>query len=154
MDRRNIVRCNPELKELALVLRRNSTLSEVLLWQQIKNRRLKGYKFLRQKPVDAYIVDFFCLDLMLAVEVDGETHNSKSGRDAARQERLEALGITMLRVLDIDVKRNMEGVLKVIERCIEKLEGERKHPPAPLQGGIINLCNRRSPQTPRDEVKK
>jgi len=103
------------------------------MWQQIKSKQIKGYKFLRQKPGDEFIVDFFCQDLMLAVEVDGTTHDYKIEADNVRQKRLEALGITVLRFLDIDVKRNMDGVLKGLYECIEEIEA--KHPPIPPQGG-------------------
>ena len=61
---------------------------------------------------------------MLAIEIDGQTHDNKTSEDAIRQERIESLGITVLRFLDIDVKRNMEGVLKSIRASIEQLEGE------------------------------
>ncbi len=135
MARRKIIPYNPKLKEIARKLRNNSTLSEVLLWQQIKNRQIRGYKFLRQKPINEYVVDFFCHDLMLAIEVDGETHNYKQYSDRERQNRLELLGIKVLRFLDIDIKKNLDGVLKMIHKCIEKLEKE--HPPNPPQGGNL-----------------
>ena len=85
MSRRNIIPYNPRLKELSRQLRNNSTLAEVLLWNQIKNKKIGGYKFLRQKPIDRYIVDFFCYELMLAIEVDGETHNYSVDEDEIRQ---------------------------------------------------------------------
>lgn len=126
MARRGILPYNPKLKMLARELRKRSTLSEVLLWNQLKGRRVRGYQFLRQKPIDKYIVDFFCRELMLVIEVDGQTHDGKITEDAIRQERLESLGVTVLRFLDIDVKRNLEGVLKSIEASIEQLEAKDK----------------------------
>ena len=146
MSRRQILPYNPKLNVLARELRNRSTLSEVLLWNQLKGKQVRGYQFLRQKPIDNYIVDFFCYELMFAIEIDGLTHDNKTTEDAIRQQRLESLGITVLRFLDIDVKRNMEGVLKSIHRSIEQFEHEnrrveskdtssRKHPPAPPQGG-------------------
>ena len=96
----------------------------MLLWNQLKRRQIRGFQFLRQKPIDNYIVDFFCYELMLAIEIDGQTHDNKTGEDNIREERIESLGITALRFLDIDVKRNMEGVLTSIKASIEQLEGE------------------------------
>ena len=75
MKRKNILSYNPILKDLARDLRNNSTLSEVLLWKYLKGGQMLGYDFDRQKPVDNFIVDFFCNELMLAIEIDGETHN-------------------------------------------------------------------------------
>jgi len=97
-------------------------LAEVLLWNQIKSKKLHGYQFLRQKPLDKYIVDFFCYELMLAIEIDGESHINKIEEDQIRQQRLESLGIHFLRFSDHDVKNNMDGVLKWIESWVEDFE--------------------------------
>ncbi len=122
MSYRKIITYNPKLKELSRQLRKNSTLAEVLLWNQIKKKQIRGYQFLRQKPIDNYIVDFFCYELMLAIEIDGETHNYKVEKDQIRQKRLELLGINLLRFLDIDVKRNMNGVLLSLNTWINNFE--------------------------------
>ncbi|MBC8526215.1 MAG: DUF559 domain-containing protein [Candidatus Cloacimonetes bacterium] len=65
---------NPKLKELARKPHKNMTLSEVLLWNQLKQKKMKCYDFHRQKPISNYIVDFFCPRLKLIIEIDGETH--------------------------------------------------------------------------------
>jgi very-short-patch-repair endonuclease len=75
MKRRTILPYSPNLKELARKLRKSSTLSEVLLWRHLKGKQMLGYDFHRQKPIDNYIVDFFCKDLMLAIEIDGVSHD-------------------------------------------------------------------------------
>ena len=124
MTRRPIIPYNPKLKNLARDLRKNSTLSEVLLWNQLKSRQIRGYRFLRQKPIDDFIVDFFCPDLMLAIEIDGQSHDQRLPEDIARQKRIESLGIVFLRFLDIDVKINMEGVIERIRTFIEEFDGE------------------------------
>ena len=135
--KRNIISYNRHLKQRARDLRNNSTLAEVLLWNQIKGRRMQGYQFLRQKPLDNYIVDFFCYELMLAIEIDGESHVEKVSYDKKRQCRLETLGVRFLRFYDRDVKTNMDGVLKRIYSWIE----ENKTPPlVPLKGGIKGGC--------------
>ena len=81
---------------------------------------MQGFDFDRQKPIDHYIVDFFCNELMLVIEIDGESHNEKIEYDNHRQKRLESLGIRFLRFYDIDVKKNMNGVLSTIENWILK----------------------------------
>ncbi|TAN43689.1 MAG: endonuclease domain-containing protein [Nitrospirae bacterium] len=110
---------NPKLKSLSRELRNNSTLSEVLLWNKLKARKMRGYQFMRQKPIDEYIVDFYCSELKLIIEIDGESHDGKFEEDMTRQRKLESLGLTVLRVNDLDVKRDMENVLMAIEGWIE-----------------------------------
>jgi very-short-patch-repair endonuclease len=108
------------LKELARELRKNSTLSEVLLWDCLKRKQMMGYDFHRQKPLDRYIVDFFCNELMLAIEIDGDSHDNKEEEDEYRQKRLEALGIQFLRFSDKQVENNLDGVLRDIKAWIEE----------------------------------
>ena len=125
MKRKSILPYEPHLKEKARSLRKNSTFSEVLLWNHLRNKRLRGFRFLRQKPIDRFIVDFFCPELMLAIEIDGVTHDKKLLDDTLRQERLEKLGVRFLRFLDIDVKTNMEGVISSIEKWIVDHDEDR-----------------------------
>jgi very-short-patch-repair endonuclease len=110
---------NPKLKELARKLRNDSTLSEVLLWEYLKQDQMLGYDFHRQKPIDNYIVDFFCLDLMLAIEIDGDSHDHNYVKDEIRQKKLESLGVRFLRFDDLEVKKDMDNVLMAIEHWIE-----------------------------------
>jgi very-short-patch-repair endonuclease len=77
--KRAIIPYDRNLKELAKKLRRNMTYSEVMLWNEIKNGKLKGYDFDRQRPIGNYIVDFYCKDLRLALEVDGISHTGCGG---------------------------------------------------------------------------
>ncbi|MCL5037597.1 MAG: DUF559 domain-containing protein [Chloroflexi bacterium] len=115
-------RYNRNLKLLARELRKNSTLSEVLLWNRLKGRRMRGYQFSRQRPIDNYIVDFYCSKLKLAIEIDGITHDYKLEKDAERQMVLESFGVNFLRFQDRDIKQNMEGVLIAIENWIDESE--------------------------------
>jgi len=93
------------------------TLGEVLLWNELKQKRMLGYDFDRQKPIDNFIVDFYCKDLQLAIEVDGNSHNSDEAldKDEIRQKRLESLGVKFLRFDDEEVKKQMNSVVKTIE---------------------------------------
>ena len=125
--KRKVIPYNPRLKERARYLRQHMTRAEVLLWQQIKGRQMEDYDFDRQRPIDEYIVDFFSKALMLAIEVDGVTHDSATGQrhDQRRQLRLEALGVRFLRFQDEEVRQNLEGVLTVIREWV------RENPPQP-----------------------
>jgi very-short-patch-repair endonuclease len=116
---RKILLYNPALKEKARELRNNSTRTESLLWTFLKGRQLRGFDFHRQKPVDEYIVDFFCNELMLAVEIDGVSHIGKELYDTKRQNRLEILGVRFLRFKDEDVFYNCDYVVKEIEKWID-----------------------------------
>jgi very-short-patch-repair endonuclease len=115
-----IIPYNPKLIEYARLLRKNSTLSEVLLWQQIKNKAL-GVQFHRQVPMLDYIVDFYCHELMLAIEIDGDSHLYKYNYDNKRQGDLEKEGVIFLRFTDIDVKRNMFSVGLTLEQVVQQL---------------------------------
>ncbi len=102
------------------------------MWNYLKNKQLKGYDFHRQKPIDEFIVDFFCSELMLAIEVDGESHYGNEVYDLQRQNRLEQLGVSFLRFDDMEVRHNLDVVLKRIEEWICKYE--QTHP-LPLSRG-------------------
>ncbi len=101
------------------------TLGEVILWQHIRRRQIKGYQFLRQKPIANYIVDFYCKELKLAIEVDGGSHEGREAEDLRRQERLEKMGIRFLRFQDSDVKDDIGAVLSVIENWIDVYEEQQ-----------------------------
>jgi len=122
MPRRTILPYNPKLKELAKQLRKNMTLSEVLLWDELKQKKMLGVDFDRQRPIDNFIVDFYCKDLMLAIEVDGDSHNHEESfkADLKRQKILESLGVQFLRFDDLEVKKNMSNVLITIQYWIEE----------------------------------
>lgn len=119
-----IIKYNPKLKELARQLRNNATRSEVLLWQKLKRDQMHGYDFHRQKPIDEYIVDFFCNRLRLAIEVDGYSHEILEvwEKDVKKTKRLNELGIHALRFSDHQVLKDMENVLRAIEDYISNFE--------------------------------
>jgi very-short-patch-repair endonuclease len=106
---------NPALKERARELRRAGNLSEVLLWQQIKNGQFSGLDFDRQKIIGNYIVDFYCAEKAVVIEVDGSSHDSKVEYDAARDAYLTGLNLTVIHVLDSDVKSNLAGVMQFLQ---------------------------------------
>ncbi|MEH1007355.1 DUF559 domain-containing protein [Winogradskyella sp. ECml5-4] len=115
-----IIPYNPELKALARQLRKHSTLPEVLLWQHIKQRAY-GVQFNRQVPMLNYIVDFYCHEIGLAIEIDGDCHEHRFIYDAKRQAELEAYSVTFLRFSNDAIKKNMFSVLLVIEVKVGEL---------------------------------
>ena len=121
-----IIHYNPKLKEYAKELRKNSTLSEVLLWKNIKNKAL-GVQFHRQVPLLEYIVDFYCHELMLAIEIDGDSHLYKYEYDVKRQGELEKEGIIFLRFTDSDIKQNMFSVGITLEQVVQELIDKRNN---------------------------
>jgi len=112
-----IIPYNPILKERARQLRKNMTPGEVKLWQHLKGKQLLGYDFDRQRPIDQFIVDFYCKRLMLAIEIDGSSHDSEAAqaKDQERQARLEALGVRVLRFQETEVHRDIDAVVKAIK---------------------------------------
>ena len=119
MSKNKIIPYDPKLRELARKLRKESTLSEILLWKEIKNKKMLNYEFHRQVPIDKFIVDLYCHELSLVIEIDGITHAGKEDYDEKRQKRLESLGVHFLRFDDLEVKFKMEEVLKAIENWIK-----------------------------------
>lgn len=117
---------NKNLKRFSRNLRNNSTLSEVLLWQQLRAGNIRGYKFNRQKPLNNYIVDFYSKKLNLVIEVDGESHfvGDSPIKDKERQAILEEMGLQFLRFDDMDVKMNISGVIRILEDFIDDWEKE------------------------------
>jgi very-short-patch-repair endonuclease len=117
---RKIFPYNPKLVPLAKKLRKNSTLSEVLLWNRLKNNQL-GFDFHRQKPIGNYIVDFYCPDLLLAIEIDGNSHRFKAKEDLERQKELEEMGVEFLRFTDLQVKKEIDQVVEDIVWMLRQL---------------------------------
>jgi len=123
---------NPKLKPLARKLRNNSTLSEILLWEEIKGEKFLGYRFLRQKPIGNYIVDFFCNELKLVIEIDGDSHDEENFEyDMKRQNWLESIGLTVLRFDDREVKKDMDNVLLALDGWIRANEMNSPLKPCP-----------------------
>ena len=105
------------------MLRKQGVLSEVLLWKKIQKKTL-AVEFHRQVPIDNYIVDFFCHEIMLAIEVDGDSHLNTDIQinDIVRQETLEKLGVQFIRFNDLDVKKNMNDVIRCLQAKVEELK--------------------------------
>ena len=109
-------------------LRRQQTDAERLLWSRLRDRRLNGWKFRRQFPVDRYVVDFFCADAHLILELDGGQHAVRTDVDSARTKILETMGFFVLRFWNTDVIRNMDGVLEEILTALAHSPPDPIHP--------------------------
>lgn len=98
------------------------TLGEIALWREIKGKKL-GVRFNRQIPIGNYIVDFYCKDLQLAIEVDGSIHFEEEHQemDKLRQNKLKSFGLYILRFSDHDVKNNLGWILDEIKGEIKKI---------------------------------
>ncbi|MFA4873219.1 MAG: endonuclease domain-containing protein [Patescibacteria group bacterium] len=105
-----------ELKSLRRTLRKNFTDQERLLWSKLRNRQLDGHKFYRQYGVGRYVVDFYCPEKRIVIELDGGHHTEKTNLqlDAERDKALNTLNIRVLRFWNHEVKTNLYGVLETI----------------------------------------
>jgi len=108
---------------LAKKLRENMTQAELVIWEKLKDKRFKGYKFRRQHPIQKYIVDFYCHKLGLIIEIDGGYHKAglQKKADIERKRILEFQGLQEIRFTNEDVLRNINKVLKELEQKINSL---------------------------------
>lgn len=102
------------------LLRKHLPKAEIKLWLRLKNKKLGGYKFRRQYSVDRYVIDFYCSELKLAIEVDGPYHNTDDMKiyDNDRDTFIQSLGIRILRFSNAAIENNIENVLKKIKQCL------------------------------------
>jgi len=105
-------------KSKAKVLRKSMTNAEKILWSKLRRRQLNGLLFRKQHPYGIYILDFFCHEINLAVEVDGEIHLNKIESDNERTKYLEASGITVIRFTNYDVDIRIDYVIDKIASFI------------------------------------
>ncbi|WP_461639300.1 endonuclease domain-containing protein [Labilibaculum euxinus] len=108
---------SPEIHSRAKELRRNMTKSEKLLWTEIRNRKLNGLKFRRQHPINIFIADFYCHEIKLVIELDGNIHDSEENKeyDEGRTAELGYLGVKVIRFTNEEVINSMTNVLAKIK---------------------------------------
>ncbi len=109
---------NSKLIEVARENRKNQTPAENKMWSILKNRQINGYKFLRQKPLNNFIADFYCAELMLVIEVDGDSHIEQREYDMLRSEKLEEYGIKVIRYQNNEIISNIDKVFKNLKEKI------------------------------------
>jgi len=132
MSRRQILKYNPKLKDRSRALRKKMTEAEVKLWTCIRKKQVADLQFHRQRPIGNYIVDFYCPDAKLVIEVDGGQHYQNEGReyDKERDAFLKGLELKVLRFSNLDVLKNIAGVMDRIEQVM----GEDKSHSPPSKG--------------------
>lgn len=110
-------------KEKRRKLRQRSTKAERMLWQNLRNRSFEGFKFRRQHSVGPFVLDFYCSELKLAIEIDGYSHDSEEAKkyDAERQKIIEGYGVRFLRIRDEEIHEHIEKELDRITAEIRKL---------------------------------
>ena len=115
------LRIHPTIRQFARELRQPQTPAESTLWNLLRNRNLK-YKFRRQHPIDFFIIDFYCAEAKLLIEIDGSSHLEKEqqGYDQARTEYLEARGYKVIRFTNDNVRYNIHAVVTAIMEEVEK----------------------------------
>jgi very-short-patch-repair endonuclease len=120
---------NKNLTALARENRKNPSPAETKIWREIlRMRQFAQYKFLRQKPIGGYIVDFYCSELRLVIEIDGDSHAETGEYDLERTRFLNALGVRVIRYTNDEILRNIEGVydnLSSVITAINRVRGEK-----------------------------
>jgi very-short-patch-repair endonuclease len=116
-------RFNPIILQHAREMRHPQTPAEATIWRHLRNRNLE-FKFRRQHPIERFIVDFYCAEVKLCIEIDGDSHLEQGQKeyDAARTEVLESIGCNVIRFTNNDVRYNIDAVAQeILDIC-----GERK----------------------------
>jgi len=119
---------NAAIKNKAKKLRKKMTEAEKILWSKIRNRKVNGMYFRRQHPYGNYILDFFCFEANLVIEVDGLIHLSKHEYDLERTKHLESSGLTIMRFGNADIENRIGLVLEKIQGVVDPfpLGGNKK----------------------------
>ena len=115
--------------ELARKLRKNQTIAEELLWNELRKKKMEGLKFRRQHPIARFSVDFYCHEKALVIEVDGEYHNDLEAKvkDTERTEALESLELNVIRFTNEEVICDMARVLKAISEYVKRITNENEN---------------------------
>ena len=105
-------------------LRHQMSKAEVVLWTQLKGKKMQGHKFRRQYGVGPYVLDFYCPKLRLAIEIDGDSHFQAGAEeyDRDRQALIEKLGIRFLRFTNLGVYESLNGVLEKVADAVQRIK--------------------------------
>jgi len=124
---------NPKLRETAKELRKSRNLSEVLMWRRLSKRKFKGYDFDRQKIIGNFIVDFYCIDCRVVIEIDGNSHNEKKEYDCERDIFFNGLGLTVIHISAYDVFNRLDDVMIMLHNHPALRAPLQRRPPRPLR---------------------
>src|SRR3990167_4035724 len=123
------------MKERARDLRRNMTNAENRMWYYLRNRRLGGYKFVREHVIGNYIADFVCREKKLVIEIDGGQHIDAVEYDAFRTKDLEGRGYRVLRIWNHEIFKNIQGVMDSILNLLDTVPHKAPSSPTLLPKG-------------------
>ena len=126
-----------DIKSRALAMRKRPTRAEVMLWQRLRGKRMQGLRFRRQQPIGRFIVDFYCRQAQLVVEVDGSSHHATEAAeyDKKRTQFLEELGLSVLRFSNEQVIYETGAVLNTISNHLVLKLAASPHPDGGNEGG-------------------
>ncbi|MFC1770627.1 endonuclease domain-containing protein [Candidatus Margulisiibacteriota bacterium] len=113
-------------RDFSKILREQQTKEEATVWQVLRNRKYLGLKFRRQHIIRGYVVDFYCHELQLAIEIDGGIHNLQKDYDSFRQEAIEKMGIRFIRVSNRMINSNFSFLLQQIKEVRTDLHPNAK----------------------------
>ena len=117
-------------KQFARQLRKNETKAEKLVWETIRDRKLMGLKFRRQHVVQGFVLDFYCQEARLGIEIDGSVHSKRQNYDRIRQDIIESKGISVVRIRNHQILNNKGSILNTVRKAVVK-----HLPPLPLGEG-------------------
>jgi very-short-patch-repair endonuclease len=120
LDKTMYFRAKPETLETARILRRSMTESEILLWEKLRARQILGLRFRRQHPMDIFIVDFYCHEARLVIEIDGEIHSQQVEYDDGREADIEKYDIKVIRFTNFEVINEIDKVLNKIKLTVKE----------------------------------
>jgi len=129
--------------QIAREFRKQPTKSEKLMWQVLRNRRFRNLKFRRQHLIEGYLLDFYCHELRLAIEIDGPIHSRQIADDQVRQKLIEHFNIKFFRVKSSEVEQDLEGVLKRLEEFITLILSSPTHSSRDFPHPALSLSFRR-----------
>jgi len=128
----------PQLKQTRRRLRNDRSPAEHILWRYLKGRRLLGYKFRRQHSIGRYIVDFYCPELRLAIEVDGDSHFSELAmtNDRRREMIMRQLCVWTIRVRNDEIRKDVLGVIDILK---QKIIQHHPNPSSTEEGACLTI---------------
>lgn len=106
-------------KIFARTLRKDLTKTEKLVWELLRKRKFMGFKFRRQHVLEGFVLDFYCPELKLGIEIDGRIHLKQKDYDKARQDIIESKGVTIVRVANMEILHEKRSILRTLEQLIE-----------------------------------
>jgi very-short-patch-repair endonuclease len=118
LDKTMYFRANPETLEAAKILRKRMTPCEIMLWEKLRSKQIHGLRFRSQHPIDIFIADFYCHQVRLVIEIDGEIHEGQIEYDDGREAEIEKYGIKIMRFTNDEVINDIEIVVNKIKKIV------------------------------------